>query len=250
MGGLFIIAWMTGEGVIVYRSVKEQHMPPSPRQLLVASGLYVGLAIIAEYQPARAVATAFAWAVNVAVLMRVLPGGTDAVTSGTASGWSSIGLAGNTVIFPNGTAASAVDASTSTSTTTSTSGAGAGGSASANQAVAKTVISDNPKFSGWGTGSQWTCLANLWDRESGWSTSATNPSSGAYGIAQSLHGTKGGQGGNEYSSSDSEGLTAAQLAAANAGNAADQILWGLEYIAVTYGSPCAAWDHETAEGWY
>lgn len=250
MSALFILAWFSGEAIITYRAVKEQHMPPSPRQLLVASGLYIGLAVLGEYQPARAVVTAFGWAINVAVLMQVLPGGTDAVPSGSSAGWSSIGLAGNTVLFPDGTAASAVDASTSTSTTASTGGAGAGGSAAANQNVAKTVIGANPKFSGWDSGSQWQCLVTLWDDESGWSTSATNPSSGAYGVAQSLHGTEGGQGGNEYNASDSEGLTTAQLAGANAGNAADQILWGLAYIAVTYGSPCSALDHENANGWY
>jgi hypothetical protein len=27
-------------------------------------------------------------------------------------------------------------------------------------------------------------------------------------------------------------------------------MWGLEYIRNTYGSPCGAWDHELATGWY
>jgi len=256
MNGLFVLAWFTGEAIITYRSVKEQHMPPSPRQLLVASGLFIGCAIVAEYQPARAAATAFAWAVDLAVLMQVLPGSKTpaAITPDSkAAGWSGIGLAGNTVIIPDGTAASAVDASTSTSTTTgtNTSGAGAGGNTSANQQAAQQVISDNAsQFNGWGSGSQWSCLQNLWNRESGWSTSATNPTSGAYGIAQSLHGTQGGQGGNEYNASDPEGLTTAQLAGANAGSAADQILWGLNYILSTYGSPCSAWAHEQSNGWY
>jgi len=33
-------------------------------------------------------------------------------------------------------------------------------------------------------------------------------------------------------------------------NAATQIRWGLGYIQQTYGSPCAAWDHSEAVGWY
>jgi hypothetical protein len=33
-------------------------------------------------------------------------------------------------------------------------------------------------------------------------------------------------------------------------NPATQIAWGLSYINSTYGSPCAAWDHEQATGWY
>ena len=33
-------------------------------------------------------------------------------------------------------------------------------------------------------------------------------------------------------------------------SAATQIRWGLQYIKDTYGSPCAAWSHEEATGWY
>ena len=33
-------------------------------------------------------------------------------------------------------------------------------------------------------------------------------------------------------------------------NAATQIRWGLTYIKDTYGSPCAAWAHSQATGWY
>lgn len=260
MGSLFVLAWLLGEGIVTWRSAKSQHMPPSPRQLALSSLLFLGLGTVAEYQPARAAAAAFAWGLDLAILLKVLPGGGQSAFGG--GGWGSIGMAGNTVIIPDGTAASAVDASASTSTSssgagtstggagTSTGGAGAGGSAAQNQAVAKQVLGANSSFRSWTTGQQWQCLVNLWNRESGWSASATNPSSGAYGIAQSLHGSKGGQGGNEYSSSDSEGLSASQLAGANAGDAADQILWGANYIASVYGSPCAAWQHEQSAGWY
>lgn len=102
---------------------------------------------------------------------------------------------------------------------------------------------------GW-SGQQDSCLNWLWTRESGWSTSATNGQSGAYGIPQALHGTIGGQGGNEFSASASEGLSPAQLQGANNGDAADQIDWGLRYIRGTYGSPCGAWAHEQQYGWY
>jgi hypothetical protein len=257
MGG-FVLAWLFGEGLIAWRSVSQQKMPPSPRQLLLASGLFAGLAVLAEYQPARFTATAFAWAVYVAVLMKVLPGSGDpaAIKAGTASGWAGIGTAGNTVIIPDWGTDSAVIASEAPTATssgsggsggsgTSTGGAAGGGSASANQAVAKQVIGANSAFSGWDSGGQWQCLVNLWNQESGWSASARNPSSGALGIAQALgHGT--GSGG-EYGG---YGLTAAQDSGANSGNAADQILWGLNYIAKTYGSPCAAWSHEQSNNWY
>ncbi len=33
-------------------------------------------------------------------------------------------------------------------------------------------------------------------------------------------------------------------------DAATQIRWGLTYIKNTYGSPCGAWSHEQADGWY
>ena len=33
-------------------------------------------------------------------------------------------------------------------------------------------------------------------------------------------------------------------------SAATQITWGLRYIRDTYGSPCAAWSHAQATGWY
>jgi resuscitation-promoting factor RpfB len=33
-------------------------------------------------------------------------------------------------------------------------------------------------------------------------------------------------------------------------DAATQIRWGLGYIQGTYGSPCGAWAHEEADGWY
>ncbi len=33
-------------------------------------------------------------------------------------------------------------------------------------------------------------------------------------------------------------------------NPATQITWGLGYIAGRYGTPCAAWAHSQAHGWY
>jgi len=116
--------------------------------------------------------------------------------------------------------------------------------AAANQAAAKLLAAPY----GWATGQQWTDLVSLWNRESGWSTSATNPSSGAFGIAQALgHGTSVSAGTvvidgtthNEYPNT-----------LANNGDAVAQIAWGLNYIQVTYGSPAQAWAHELSEGWY
>jgi hypothetical protein len=62
-------------GIIIYRAAVKEHRPPVPGQMLAATGLFALLALLAEYQPARAAATALAFGVDVAVLMEVLPGG-------------------------------------------------------------------------------------------------------------------------------------------------------------------------------
>ncbi|MGO4384779.1 transglycosylase [Specibacter sp. RAF43] len=85
---------------------------------------------------------------------------------------------------------------------------------------------------GWSQG-QFQCLLQLWTRESSWLTNATNPVSGAYGIAQALPPGK-------YADAGGDWLT----------NYRTQIDWGLGYIANRYGSPCGAWDHEQSMNWY
>jgi hypothetical protein len=89
---------------------------------------------------------------------------------------------------------------------------------------------------GW-TGQQWDCLNWLWTQESGWSNTAENPKSGAYGIAQALgHGPT-----NQYPAGPANPPQSDPRA---------QITWGLGYIKDTYGSPCGAWAHEEAQNWY
>jgi len=80
--------------------------------------------------------------------------------------------------------------------------------------------------------SQWGCLDNLWNQESGWRYNAEN-ASGAYGIPQALPGSK-------MASAGADWLT----------DPTTQIKWGLGYIKSIYGTPCGAWDHEEADGWY
>ena len=88
-----------------------------------------------------------------------------------------------------------------------------------------------PSF-GWGS-DQFRCLDLLWTRESGWRADAYNASSGAYGIPQSLPGSKMASAGADWRT-----------------NAATQVNWGLGYIAARYGSPCGAWAHSEATNWY
>ena len=95
------------------------------------------------------------------------------------------------------------------------------------QQIAKAMLGSY----GWSS-SQFGCLQSLWNAESGWNVYASNPS-GAYGIPQALPGSKMASAGPDWQS-----------------NPATQIRWGLGYIKGLYGSPCGAWAHEEADGWY
>ena len=83
-----------------------------------------------------------------------------------------------------------------------------------------------------GDGGQFSCLENLWGKESGWNPNAQNPSSTAYGIPQFLDSTWAGTG------------------IAKTSDGYRQIDAGLIYIDSRYGSPCGAWGHSQATGWY
>lgn len=67
-------------------------------------------------------------------------------------------------------------------------------------------------------------LAKLWNGESGWRWNAKNPNSGAYGIPQSLPGTKMGSVGADWAT-----------------NAFTQVLWGMGYIKDRYEDPTNAY---------
>ncbi len=96
------------------------------------------------------------------------------------------------------------------------------------QSAARTLMADY----GWGD-DQFQCLDNLWTRESNWRHTAENPSSGAYGIPQSLPASKMSRFGDDYRT-----------------NPVTQIEWGLWYIEGRYGDPCGAWAHSESVGWY
>ena len=89
---------------------------------------------------------------------------------------------------------------------------------------------------GWTAASgQQQCLDALWTRENAaWNPAQWNlAGSGAYGIPQALPASKMAAAGPDWQT-----------------NPATQIKWGLGYIGATYGTPCNAWGHETADGWY
>ncbi|MGY1680088.1 aggregation-promoting factor C-terminal-like domain-containing protein [Geodermatophilus sp. SYSU D01176] len=83
-----------------------------------------------------------------------------------------------------------------------------------------------------GSAEQFSCLEKLWGKESGWNPNAQNPTSTAYGIPQFLNSTW------------------ASTGIAKTSDGYRQIDAGLIYIENRYGTPCDAWAHSQAKGWY
>jgi len=96
-----------------------------------------------------------------------------------------------------------------------------------NQAIAKTMVHQRH----W-SNTQFKCLVKLWNRESGWRTRAGHVG-GSYGVPQALPGRKMRSAGKDWRT-----------------NPKTQIKWGLRYIKGRYGTPCRAWKHSQAHGWY
>lgn len=98
--------------------------------------------------------------------------------------------------------------------------------------TAKAIALSMVTARGWNS-TQYDCLVALWNKESGWNVYAHNKSSGAYGIPQSLPGSKMATAGADWAT-----------------NPATQITWGLGYIQARYSDPCGAWAHSQRVGWY
>jgi peptidoglycan DL-endopeptidase CwlO len=105
------------------------------------------------------------------------------------------------------------------------------GSVNANEALANSMLAR----SGMDGPGQQACLDELWTEESGFSATALNASSGAFGIPQALPASKMASAGADWQT-----------------NPATQIKWGLGYIKGRYGSPCSAWAFERSHtpNWY
>ncbi|MFE2040424.1 transglycosylase SLT domain-containing protein [Streptomyces sp. NPDC059477] len=97
-------------------------------------------------------------------------------------------------------------------------------SAASAQAIAKQMIPNAAHYN---------AFSNIVSKESGWNVTATNPSSGAYGLVQALPASKMASAGADWKT-----------------NPATQIQWGLNYMDARYGSPVGAWDFWQANGWY
>lgn len=107
---------------------------------------------------------------------------------------------------------------------------GNGGSPGANQALGRSMSFAK----GW-RGPHWDALNKLWQRESNWDHNAVNRSSGAWGIPQSLPGSKMATHGSDWRT-----------------NPRTQIAWGLDYIGGRYGDPSNAWAkwQQRSPHWY
>ncbi len=80
---------------------------------------------------------------------------------------------------------------------------------------------------------QWAAFSNIISHESSWNVKATNGSSGAYGLAQALPGSKMAATGSDWKT-----------------NPETQIRWALDYMNGRYGSPNAAWSFWQNHHWY
>lgn len=122
------------------------------------------------------------------------------------------------------------------------SSAARGGSPSQNQAIAKKLMASY----GWHGDQEWQALVSLWQRESGWSSTADTRKSGldpagaavfAYGIPQA----------RPYSKMPKAGWPADKGGQSNAGV---QVTWGMNYVRDSYHDPLGAEQHEQQFGWY
>lgn len=85
----------------------------------------------------------------------------------------------------------------------------------------------------YGWSSEWNSFNKLVNSESSWNVKATNPSSGAYGLAQALPASK-------YNSAGSDWKT----------NGSTQLRWMMDYIKDRYGDPNKAWSFHLKNNWY
>lgn len=97
MGG-FIAAWLVGEGILIYRSIKINRVPPGPGQLLISSGVFVLLGLLAESREARTLAVTLAWGFDIAAFMNIAGTGIKASPN---KNWPPQ-QASTTVVFPDG----------------------------------------------------------------------------------------------------------------------------------------------------
>ena len=80
---------------------------------------------------------------------------------------------------------------------------------------------------------QWACTDYIISHESGWRVNASNGGSGAYGLPQSLPGSKMASAGADWAT-----------------NPITQLKWYYGYTSARYGSPCGAYEYWLVHHWY
>lgn len=116
--------------------------------------------------------------------------------------------------------------------------------AKGNQALARKILKE--EFSKFDNDKEFTCLVNMWHKESGWNHKAANPVSSARGIPQAMMYWHFGK--NNWNNPSNA------KAQKYLNDPATQIRWGLNYIISDpvngYGSPCEAWTAWQTKGNY
>src|SRR5215472_10260795 len=68
-----LLAWAAGLGLMTVRELQQVRRPPPPGRYLAASGIFAGLALLANYGPAAPAAALTAWGFDLAIFLQVLP---------------------------------------------------------------------------------------------------------------------------------------------------------------------------------
>jgi hypothetical protein len=141
MGGI-LLAWLVGEGILVYRWGKAG-APPTPGALALSSGVFAGLALLGQAPQARTFATVMAWGYDLALLLQVA--GQGKVHQDT--GWPPPLITDPSVILPTGHSHSGSSGGSNPSNTP----AAVGGANKANNAPAGTPANPGIPPTGPGT---------------------------------------------------------------------------------------------------
>lgn len=72
MNGI-ILAWLAGEGMVIYRSMKTNHRPPMPGQLMGSSAVFLVCGLLASAPGAGFLGAALAWGFDIALFMNLAP---------------------------------------------------------------------------------------------------------------------------------------------------------------------------------
>lgn len=85
-----ILAWLVGEGLMIYHDVQRNHRPPLPAELLSTSGLFVLLALLGEPYPQ--LASILSWGFVSAAFLALYSGASIPGTTSSAPPTTTVGM--------------------------------------------------------------------------------------------------------------------------------------------------------------